>query len=76
MLAGIQVRDELVLELATMLRRADHAHTADTLESAVAAQAIVLLTIPDRIAILDVLEHPPPGLEQLHAVLQENEPPG
>ena len=70
LLAGIVVREALVLELAGLLRRDDHAHTADTLEGAVAAhQSTVALTIPDRIAILDVLLDPPPGLEELRSVL-------
>jgi hypothetical protein len=70
LLAGIPVRDALVLELALLLRRGDHAYTADTLEGAVAAhQPTVALTVSDRIAILDVLFDPPPGLEDLRSVL-------
>ena len=70
LVAGIHVRDALVLELAGRLRRDDHAHTADTLEGAVAAhQPSVALTIPERMAILDVLLDPPPGLEELRGVL-------
>lgn len=69
-LAGIPVRYSVVLELISMLRRGDYAHTADTLEGALAThQRDVALTINDRIAILNVLDDPPPGLEELRAVL-------
>jgi len=53
-----------------VLRRADHSHTADKLEAAVAAGLdLVTLTIAEHDAILSVLVDPPPGLEQLRAVL-------
>ena len=69
-LAGLDITDDLVLDLVTRLRRADFAHQADTIEGAlVAQQAEVALTIPDRIAILTVLDDPPPGLAQLRGVL-------
>jgi hypothetical protein len=59
-----------VLELATMLRRTDYAHTADTLEgAAVTNQSDIALTIDDRVAILSVLEDPPAGLTELRATL-------
>jgi hypothetical protein len=71
-LAGVPVKKRLVLELAIMLRRSDYAHTADTLEGAtVTNQADVPLTVADRIAILNVLEDPPEGLEELRATLLE-----
>jgi hypothetical protein len=48
-LAGLETPTALVLELTVMLRRADYAHAADTIEGAVAAnQPDVALTIPDR----------------------------
>ena len=56
LLAGVQIRDALVLELAILLRRGNFADTADTLEGAVAA-------------ILNVLAGPPAGLEDLRATL-------
>ena len=44
--------------------------TADTLEGAIAThQPAVALTMPDRMAILDVLLDAPPGLQELRAVL-------
>ena len=70
LLAGVQIRDALVLELAILLRRREFADTADTLEGAVAAlQTVVALTISDRVAILNVLDSPPAGLEDLRATL-------
>ena len=71
-LAGLDITDDCALELATRLRRADFAHQADTLEGAlVTGQAEVALTIPDRIAVLTVLDDPPKGLAQLRAALLE-----
>jgi hypothetical protein len=65
-LAGLDITDDCALELATRLRRADFAYQADTLEGAlVTGQAEVALTIPDRIAVLTVLDDPPKGLAQL-----------
>ena len=69
-LAGLDITDDLVLDLVTRLRRADFAHQADTIEGAlVAQQAEVALTIPDRIAILTVLDDPPPGLASFGGVV-------
>ncbi len=69
-LAGIPVRDVLVLDIALRLRRADYANTADMLEAAVATERqIVALTIHDREAILAVLDDPPDGLAELRSVL-------
>ena len=69
-LAGLDITDDLALELVTRLRRADFAYQADTIEGAlVAEQPDVALTIPDRIAILTVLDDPPSGLEELRGVL-------
>ena len=46
-----------------MLRRADYADTADTLDGAIAAnRPDVAHTIPDRAAILTVLDDPPAGM--------------
>ena len=62
LLAGFDVPESDVLDLAVTLRRADYAHAADTLEGAiVAGLPDVALTIPDRVAILRVLDEPPDG---------------
>jgi hypothetical protein len=69
-LAGLDITDDCVLHLVTRLRRADFAQQADTIEGAlVTGQSEVRLTIPDRIAIVTVLDDPPKGLTQLRAVL-------
>lgn len=69
-LAGIPIRDIVVLKLALKPRRADYAHTADMLEAAVATgRQIVALTIEDREAILAVLVDPLETLAELRAVL-------
>jgi hypothetical protein len=73
-LAGLDITDDCVLHLVTRLRRADFAHQADTLEGAlVTGQAEVALTIPERVAIITVLDEPPKGLAQLRAVLLEEQ---
>lgn len=71
LVGGYEIPESDVLDLAVMLRRADYAHAADTLEGAVAAnQRDVGLTIPDRAAILSVLDDPPTAaLAELRAVL-------
>jgi hypothetical protein len=70
-LAGLDITDDCVLYLVTRLRRAD-VDQADTLEGAlVTGQAEVPLTIPERVAILTVLDDPPEGLAPLGAVLLE-----
>jgi hypothetical protein len=71
LLAGYPIAERDVLELAVLLRRADYAQTADTLEGAVAAnQPDVALTISDRAAILRALDEPPSkGLAALRSVL-------
>jgi len=69
-LAGLDITDDLALELVTRLRRADFEHQADTIEGAlVSGQADVSLTIADRLAVLTVLEDPPDGLAELRGVL-------
>jgi hypothetical protein len=69
-LAGLDVTDDCALELVNRLRRADFAYQADTIEGAlVAEQRDVALTIPDRVAILTVLDDAPEGLAELRAVL-------
>jgi len=58
-LAGIPVRDELILELARMV---DDPELADRLESAYGREVKVLgLDIPERETIIRALEDPPPG---------------
>ena len=69
-LAGIRLNDALVLELALMLRRSGHGTTADRLEAAVASYLpTVRLTPDEQVAILEVLDDPPPELEQLRDAL-------
>lgn len=74
-LDGLDITDDCTLELVIRLRRADFAHQADTIEGAlVSGQPEVSLTIPDRVAILAVLDDPPAGLAQLRcALLSEHE---
>jgi hypothetical protein len=70
MLAGIPVRDQDVLELARLLRDAGFAETAEKLERAWDLEVKVLaLTVPDREAIIRVLDDPPEGLAELRGVL-------
>jgi len=71
LVAGYPIPESDLLDLAMMLRRGDYADTADTLEGAVAARLPdVALSIPDRLAILLVLENAHDGaLNQLRAVL-------
>ena len=67
MLAGIPVRDDLVLELARLVDDPDLEHR---LEDAYGRDVRVLaLTIPDRETILVALDDPPAGLEELRGVL-------
>jgi len=70
-LAGIEVADELVADLVSLLRFHVYVAPALKLERALAkAEPEVALTINDRNAILDVLEDDrPAGLETLCAVL-------
>jgi hypothetical protein len=57
LLDGLDITDDCSLELVNRLRRADFAHQADTIEGAlVSGQSEVSLTIPDRVAILAVLD--------------------
>ena len=70
LLDGLDITDDCTLELVNRLRRADFAHQADTIEGAlVSGQSEVSLTIPDRVAILAVLDDPPKGLAELRAAL-------
>jgi hypothetical protein len=65
--AGIPVPDELVLELARLV---DDEELASALEDAYRREVRVLgLSIPERETIIAALEDPPPGLEELRAVL-------
>ena len=69
-LAGIPVADRAVLQLAASLREAELVDTAERLEPAYDREArIVALDIPDREAILRVLEDCPEGLLELRATL-------
>jgi hypothetical protein len=71
LLAGYDVPESDVLDLAVTLRRTDFAHTADTLEGAVVASLRdVALTVTDRVAILRALDEPPAGpLAELRGLL-------
>lgn len=69
-LAGVPLGRRTVLKLATMLRRHDHDHTADTLQGAIAtSQTEVALTRREREAIVAVLDDPPKDLARLRAAL-------
>jgi hypothetical protein len=69
-LAGIPVADRAVLHLAASLREADLIATAELLEGACDREArIMALDIPDREAILRVLEECPEELLELRATL-------
>ena len=70
LLAGIPVADRAVLHLAASLREAEFVGTAVRLERAYDREArIVALDIPDREAILRVLEDCPEELAELRATL-------
>lgn len=70
MVAGLRVREGLVRELAATLLDAGSDDTAAKLEAAVdLGDRTVPLTGPEREEILQVLDDPPDGLEELRAVL-------
>ena len=74
LLAGLEIPDDDVLELAERLRRAEFAPEADTLEDAwVVRDSEVGLSLPNRAAILSVLDDPPAGLSQLRATLLQEQ---
>jgi hypothetical protein len=65
-LAGIPIAEEAVLRLAASLREAELIDTADRLEQAYDREArIVALDVPDREAILRVLEDCPVEMLEL-----------
>lgn len=67
MLAGIAVRDALILELARLV---DDNALADKLEDCYRREVKVLtLDITERETIIRALEDPPAGLEELRGVL-------
>jgi hypothetical protein len=69
-LAGLDVPDRLVLDLARCLRVQGLVDTAETLEDAYDAERdFVSLTLDDREAILHALEDCPYGLADLRGVL-------
>ena len=74
-IAGLDITDDCTLELIKRLRRSGFGEQADTIEGAlVSGQPEVSLTVPDRVAILSVLEVPPEGLAPLQeALLSEHE---
>jgi hypothetical protein len=66
-LAGIPIRDDSVLELARLV---DDPDLADRLETAYGSMTKVLaLTILERETIIQALDDPPAGLEELRGVL-------
>ena len=70
MLAGIPVRDRLVLEIARRLRESGDDRLGETLERAYdAVKTEVGLTIENREAILRALDDPPDELSELRSVL-------
>lgn len=75
MLAGVDVPDNLVLELTGFLRDGGFIDTAELLEHAHDSERrVVALSIPARVAILRVLDDLPDGLSELRGVLlQEHE---
>jgi hypothetical protein len=69
-LAGIPVQDRDVLHLAERLRDVGFDDTAQVLEHAWHAERrVVALTVPDREAILRVLDGAPDGYAELRGVL-------
>ncbi len=75
LLAGIEVRDTDLLELAARVRRAGHGDTADKLERAWSDETTTLaLETDDREALVQVLDDGPEELDGLRLVLlQEGE---
>lgn len=70
LLAGVELGRQTVLQLASLLRRDEHGHLADTLEGAIAThQEAVALTITEREMILRSLTDAPGPLVELRAVL-------
>jgi len=70
MLAGIPVLDRDVLELTRRLRASGFVDTAETLELAYDMERhVAALTIPDREAVVRVLEDCPDELAELRGVL-------
>ena len=66
-LAGVPLRDELVLELARLV---DDEHLAKQLKDACGRVVKILaLDIPERETIIRALDDPPAGLEELRGVL-------
>ena len=69
-LAGFEVPDEHVLELAGLLMDGGYDETAERLSYALKwGDEVVGLRIADRLAIMDVLDNPPEGLAGLRDVL-------
>jgi hypothetical protein len=70
-LAGLDLSDDCLLELVTRLRRAGFEDQADRIVAALMGmQTEAALTPPDRVAILTVLDDPPPfRLAELRATL-------
>ena len=66
-LAGILIRDDLVLELARVV---DDPALAERLEDNYGRMTrVIALTIPERETIIRALDDAPDGLEELRAVL-------
>lgn len=70
LIAGISVRRSAVEALVALLQREYYVQAATTLARALEDDAAAVgLTIRERTAVLDVLDDPPAGLEQLRGVL-------
>jgi hypothetical protein len=70
LLAGIELEHETVALLARLLHDDYYHHVGDKLEQALDERAAeVGLTIPERNAMLDVLDDPPTSLTPLRDVL-------
>lgn len=74
-LAGVDVPDRAVLDLARRLRNVEHVTLADKLEDAWRANdSTIALETQDREALLTILDDAPAELTRLHSVLlQEHE---
>ena len=69
-LAGVDLTNDLVAELVSLLRHEVYVSPADKLDAALAAhEPEVGLSVNERNAILDVLDDPHGGLVELREVL-------
>jgi hypothetical protein len=70
LLAGVRISEPVAFDLADLLRDGGFDISAEKLDHARASgRSVVALTIPDREAMVRVLDDPPDGLAQLRGVL-------